>query len=189
MQLDTKENKSVESLFIRGRHNKTGIIQWDQFTQSTANIEKANTGFFVLIPSFNVSTAQYYPEKFMPTLRTRIIWKLGLLAEEKACKEDNPELRYLIINKFGDISMVYKYRVCPFEDGNYAIIEINYIGNDMKPNIDIDKSRLDTNPYDDEDDCLIGCKCNKCKQFEIVNGIKRNKSNVILFSMYLFNSV
>ena len=60
--------------------------------------------------------------------------------------------------------MVYKYRVCPFEDGNYAIIEINYIGNDMKPNIDIDKSRLDTNPYDDEDDCLIGCKYNKCKQ-------------------------
>ena len=41
--------------------------------------------------------------------------------------------------------MGYKYRVCPFEDENYAIVEINYIGNDMKPNIDIDKSRLDTN--------------------------------------------
>ena len=51
----------------------------------------------------------------------------------------------------------------PFGDGNYAIVEINYIGTDMKPNIDIHKSRLDTIPYDDEDDCLIAYKCNKCK--------------------------
>ena len=51
----------------------------------------------------------------------------------------------------------------PFEDGNYAIVEINYIGIDMKPNIDIDNSRLDTIPYDHEDDCLIAYKCNKCK--------------------------
>ena len=49
----------------------------------------------------------------MPTLTTKSIWKLGLLAEEKAIKEDYPELRYLIINKFGDINMGYKYRVCP----------------------------------------------------------------------------
>ena len=70
--------------------------------------------------------------------------------------------------------MGYKYRVWPLEDRNYAIVEINYIGNDMKPNINIDKSRLDTTPYDDEDDCLIGCKCTKCKQWEPVNGIKRN---------------
>ena len=34
----------------------------------------------------------------------------------------------------------------------------------MKPDISIDKSGLDTILYDDEDDCLIGCKCNKCKQ-------------------------
>ena len=33
----------------------------------------------------------------MPTLTAKSIWKLGLLAEEKACKEDNPELKYLII--------------------------------------------------------------------------------------------
>ena len=50
-----------------------------------------------------------------------------------------------------------------FDDGNYAIVEINYIGTDMKPNTDIHKSRLDTIPYDDEDDCLIAYKCNKCK--------------------------
>ena len=29
----------------------------------------------------------------MPTLTAKSIWKLGLLAEEKPCKEDNPELR------------------------------------------------------------------------------------------------
>ena len=70
-----------------------------------------------------------------------INWKFGLLAEEKAIKEDNPELRYLIINKFGDINMSYKYCVCPFEGGNYNIVEINYIGNNMKPNIEIDRGR------------------------------------------------
>ena len=91
----------------------------------------------------------------MPTLTAKSIWKLGLLAEEKACKEDNPELRYLIMNKFGDINMGYKYRVYPFEDGNYAIVEINYIGNEVKPDISIDKSRLDIIPYDNKDDCLM----------------------------------
>ena len=98
----------------------------------------------------------------MPTLTAKMIWKIGLVAAEKAIKEDNPELRCLIINKIGDINMGYKYRVCPFEDGNYAIVEINYIGNNMKPDINIDKSRLDTIPYDDKD-CMLGCKCNKCK--------------------------
>ena len=32
-------------------------------------------------------------KQFMPTLTAKSIWKLGLLAEEKPCKEDNPELR------------------------------------------------------------------------------------------------
>ena len=52
MQLDTKGNKLIET-FIRGGHNKTGIIQCEQFTQTTVNIEKANTDFLVLIPPFN----------------------------------------------------------------------------------------------------------------------------------------
>ena len=39
--------------------------------------------------------------------------------------------------------MGYKYCVCPFEDGNYAMVGISYIGDNTKPNIDIDKSRLD----------------------------------------------
>ena len=97
----------------------------------------------------------------MPTLTAKSIWKLGLLTKEKACKEDNPELRYLIINKFGNINMGYKYRVYPLEDGNYAIVEISYIGNDRKPDINIHKSRLDVIPYDDEDDCLIRFKDNR----------------------------
>ena len=162
MQLDTKGNKLIETLFIRGRHNKAGIIQCEQFTQATAHIEK-NKYRFVLIPLFNESTTQYYHEKSMPTLTAKSIWKLGLLAEEKAIKEDNPELRYFIINKFDDINMSYKYHACTFEDGNYAIVEINYIGNDMKPGINIHKGRLDVNPYDDKDDCILGCKCNTCK--------------------------
>ena len=113
MQLDIKRIKLVQTLFSRGRDNKTRIIQCEQFTQTTAHIEKANTDFFLLIPPFNEPTAQYYHEKLMPTLTTKSIWKLGLLAEEKAIKEEYPELRYLIINRFGDINIGYKYRVCP----------------------------------------------------------------------------
>ena len=133
-----------------------------KFAQTTAHIEKANIEFLVLIRPYNESTAQYFHEILMPTLATKNKLKLGLLAEKKANKEDNPELRYLVINKFDDINMGYKYSVSSFEDGNHAIKEINYIRNDMKPIIDIYKSRLDTIPYDDND-CMIGCKCNKCK--------------------------
>lgn len=125
-------------------------------------MEEVNTDFFVLIPPFNESPAQYYHEKFMPTLSSRSIWKLGLYAEEMANKEDNPELRYLIINEFGDIDIGYKYRVCPFEDGKYAIVKIEYTDSNKKPNIKIDKSRLDIISYDDND-YMLGCKCNKCK--------------------------
>ena len=87
----------------------------------------------------------------MQTLAIRIIWKSGLLAEEKQIKADNPELEHLIINKSGDINMGYKYCLCRFEDGNYAIVEINYIRNDKNLNINIDKSKLDTIPYDEND--------------------------------------
>ena len=66
MQLDMKGKKLIETLFIRGRRNKTEIKQCEQFTEATAHIGKANTNFFVLIPVFNESTAQYYYEKFMP---------------------------------------------------------------------------------------------------------------------------
>ena len=114
---------------------------------------------------------EYYHEKFMPTLTTKNIWKLGLLAEEKVIKEDNPELRYLIINKFGDINMGYKFRVCSFEDGNYATVEMHYIENDMKPNINIDESRLDAIPYDEKDGCMVGCKSNKCKLWKLINKV------------------
>ena len=50
MQLDTKGNKLVKTLCIGGKHNKTGIIQFEQLTEATAHMEKANTDFFVLIP-------------------------------------------------------------------------------------------------------------------------------------------
>ena len=98
MQLDTKGNELIETLLIRDRHNKTRIKQCEQFTQTSAHIEKEKTGFFGLISPFNESAAQYYRERFMQTLAARIIWKLGLLAEEKETKEDNTELRYLIMN-------------------------------------------------------------------------------------------
>ena len=81
MQLDTKGNKLIETLYIRGRHNKTGVIQREQFTQATVYIEKSNTDFFVLVPPFTESSAHYYHEKFMPTLAAKQICKLGLLAK------------------------------------------------------------------------------------------------------------
>ena len=59
MQLDTKGNKLIEILYIRGRHSKTGVIQCEQFTQATVHIEKSSTDFFVLVPPFTESSAQH----------------------------------------------------------------------------------------------------------------------------------
>ena len=85
-QLDTKRNKLIEKFYLRGRHNKNGIIQCEQFTQATSHLEKTNTDYFVLISPFSEYTAQYYHEKVIPTLSTKNIWKLGLLADEKSLK-------------------------------------------------------------------------------------------------------
>ena len=60
MQLDTKKNKIAESFFIRGRHNRIGVIPCEQFTQDTTHIEKENTDYFVLVPPFSEYTAQHY---------------------------------------------------------------------------------------------------------------------------------
>ena len=39
MKIDTKRIKLTEMLCIRGRHNRTGIIQCEQFSQASAHIE------------------------------------------------------------------------------------------------------------------------------------------------------
>ena len=38
-QIDTKRIKLTEIFCVRGRHNRTGIIQCEQFSQATAQIE------------------------------------------------------------------------------------------------------------------------------------------------------
>ena len=45
---------------------------------------------------------------------------------------NDPELNYLVINKFGYISMGYKYRVYAVENGDkYILIEIKYGGSKL----------------------------------------------------------
>ena len=63
----------IESFIIRGRDNLTWVIQYKQFTQATAHVEKANTDYFVLVPPFSEYTAQYYQEKFIPDLSAKNI--------------------------------------------------------------------------------------------------------------------
>ena len=84
IESDTKGNKLIETLYVRGRHNKTGIIECEQFTQATGHIEKGNTDLFVVKPPFDESRAQYYHQKVMLTLTAKCILKLGLLTGEKA---------------------------------------------------------------------------------------------------------
>ena len=88
MQLDTKKNKLIERFFINGRRNHIGVTQCEQFTQDTAAIGKANTGYFVLVPPFSEYAAQYYHEKFMPYLSAKNILKLGKNAVIKSEEED-----------------------------------------------------------------------------------------------------
>ena len=63
----------IESFIIRGRDNLTWVIQYEQFTQDIAHVEKANTDYFVLVPPFSEYTAQYYHEKFMLDLPAKNI--------------------------------------------------------------------------------------------------------------------
>ena len=126
-QNDLKKNPIIQDLFIKGRHNKTGIIQCEQYTQNTATIRNANTDYFVLIPPFSQSTATYYHEKFILNLSPKNIEKVGNLWLDYESRENNNELRYLMVNKYGYITIGYKYCVCPFEDGEkYAIVKIKY---------------------------------------------------------------
>ena len=126
MQIDLKKKALISDLFIGGRHNKTGIIQCKQYPQDTATIEKANTDYFVLIPPISKSCATYYHETFIPSLLPKNIEKIGNLCLDYESNENNSELRYLMVNEYGDITIGHKYRLCSFEDGEkYAITEIN----------------------------------------------------------------
>ena len=116
MRSDLKENKLIENFFVRGRHPNIGITRCEQFPQDTKNLEKANTDYIVLIAPFNISSATYYREKFISHISVKAIINLGDDAFSKSFND--PKLNYLIMNKFGDISMGYKYRVCPVENGD-----------------------------------------------------------------------
>ena len=72
-------------------------MQCEQFTQDTAHIEKANTDFNILIPPFNLSTAEYYHTMFLRSLNPNMIKKLGRTAIRLS--KNNPQLKYIIINE------------------------------------------------------------------------------------------
>ena len=139
IQLDTKK-KMAESFFIRGRHNRIGVIPCEQFTQDTAHIEKENTDYFVLVPPFSEYTAEHYHKTFIPDLSAKNIVKIRKTALLRSEVEKNPELAYSIINIFGQITIGFKYHVCQFEDGNkYAITKIKYGNAKIKPDVSINR--------------------------------------------------
>ena len=160
MQTDLKRNELIENFFIRSRHPKIGIIQCEQFTQDIKHLEKANTDYIVLIPPFNISSAIYYGEKFI-LLSVNAIINLGDNAFTKSFND--PEMNYLVINKFGDISMDYKCRVHAVENGDkYILIQIKYGGS---------KLSVDSCVYGNV--CSIKNKCQKCEYQLIENKLKK----------------
>ena len=83
----------------------------------------------VLIPPFNISSATYYREKCIPHLSVNAMINLGDDAFAKSFND--PELNYLVINKFG----YDKYRMYAVENGDkYILIEIKY--GDSKLSVD-----------------------------------------------------
>ena len=155
MQTDLKENKLIENFFVRGRHPKIGITQCEQFPQDTKNLKKANTDYIVVIAPFNISSATYYSH-----ISVNAIINLGDDAFSKSFND--PKLNYLIMNKFGDISMGYKYRVCPVDNGDkYIWIKIKYSGS---------KISVDSCIYGTE--CTVRNKCQKCEYQLVANKLK-----------------
>ena len=130
----------IEGVFIRGRHNRIGVIQCEQFTQDTVHIKKENTDYFVLVPPFSEYAAQYYHEKFIPDLSAKNIVKIRKTALIRSEVEKNPELPYSIINIFGQITIGFKNHVCQFEDGNkYAITKTKYGDGKIKTDVSINR--------------------------------------------------
>ena len=125
--IKNKNGNLITELFIKGKHNNTGVIHWEQYTQATPSIEKANSDFFTLIPPFGIFFANYYHEKFIPYLSPNEIVRLGGLCLKYQKNKNNNQLKYLMVNKFEDVTIEYDYRVCPFEHGNYfSIIPVEY---------------------------------------------------------------
>ena len=164
MQTHLKGNKLIENLFVRGRHRKIGIIQCEQFNQDTKHLEKENTDCIVLVPPFDISSARYYGEIFLSHLSVNAIINLGDDAFSKSFND--PELNYLIVNKFGGINMGHKHRVCPVQNGDkYILIKIKYGGC---------KISIDSCIYGNE--CTVGNKCQKF-EYQLVGNKLKNEAN------------
>ena len=82
-----KKKQTHFRFFTRGRHKRIGIIQWEQFTQDAAYLEKVNIDYVVLVPPFTEYAAQYYHEKFMSLLPARKIVKLGVDLQQELVKK------------------------------------------------------------------------------------------------------
>ena len=58
MQFDLKKSRRTAEIFTKGRHNRIGIIKCEKFTQDISRIEKANSGYIVLIPLFSLRSCE-----------------------------------------------------------------------------------------------------------------------------------
>ena len=131
MQISFKKDQSIAEVFTRGRHNRIGIIQCEQFTQDTPHIEKENTDYIVLIPSFSLSSCGYDHKNFLSCLSPKDIMKLGSFAIKFSDEKGNRQLKYIIKNEFENIVLGYFYHVIfsfyPCYDGSdFTISLIKY---------------------------------------------------------------
>ena len=116
--------KKVDDIFTKGRHHKLGIIQCEQCTQGIPHIVKENTDYFVLCPSFSLSSCEYFHRMFLSTLEPDAIKKLCDYSKNLS---DDPQNKYIIIADDESITLGYDLHVIPTSSGqNFIIKTIKY---------------------------------------------------------------
>ena len=60
MQIQLKDNKIITKMII---NKNFGIIECEQYMQTTDLIKKVNADYFMLIGTFTLSDCQYFVEK------------------------------------------------------------------------------------------------------------------------------
>ena len=63
-------------MILNKRHRGLGIIQCEQYTQTTDLVQKMNPDYFVLLGTFTLSDCQYFAETFLSSISAEVLFKI-----------------------------------------------------------------------------------------------------------------
>ena len=76
LQVQLKGFKILAEIILNKRHKNLGVIQCEQYAQSTDVVQKMNADYFVLLGTFTLGDCQYFVEKIYSSLDPRVLYKI-----------------------------------------------------------------------------------------------------------------